>query len=89
MKWAMLPLSIGSVADGGNNGGWCIVVVYENSTVSYNSIRLYDGFEQVYNGGSPQTSTVTLTGLNVPSGTLASGDAKMGVLAWEGDANIY
>lgn len=82
------PLSSGAVSDGGNNGGWCIVVVYENNAVSYNSIRLYDGFEQVYNGGNPQTSTVTLTGLNVPSGALASGDAKMGVLAWEGDANI-
>ncbi|MEP6948464.1 MAG: T9SS type A sorting domain-containing protein [Ginsengibacter sp.] len=82
------PLSAGTVSDGGNNGGWCIVVVYENSAVSYNSVRLYDGFEQVYNGGSAQSSTVTLTGLNVPSGALASGDAKMGVLAWEGDANI-
>ena len=63
------PLSTGAVSDGGNNGGWCIVVVYENSAVSYNSIRLYDGFEQVYNGGSAQSSTVTLTGLNVPSGS--------------------
>jgi uncharacterized repeat protein (TIGR01451 family) len=83
------PLSKGSVSDGGNNGGWCIVVVYENSAASYNSIRLYDGFEQVYDGGNPQASTVTLTGLNVPSGVLAPGDAKMGVLAWEGDANIF
>ena len=82
------PLSKGSAGDGGNNGGWCIVVVYENSSVSYNSIRLYDGFEQVYDGGNLQTSSVTLTGLNVPSGALTSGDAKMGVLAWEGDANI-
>lgn len=81
-------LSTGSIANGGNNGGWCIVVVYENSAVNYNSIRLYDGFEQVYNGGSALITTVTLTGLNVPSGALASGDAKMGVLAWEGDANL-
>ena len=55
--------------------------------LSYNSIRLYDGFTEVYNGGNSQTTTVTLTGLNVPSGTLTSGDAKMGVVAWEGDAN--
>ncbi len=82
------PLSVGSISGGGNNGGWCIVVVYENNSVNYNSIRLYDGFEKVYNGGNAQTTTVTLTGLNVPSGVLASGDAKMGVLAWEGDANL-
>lgn len=82
------PLSAGSVYDGGNNGGWCIVVVYENSSVSYNSVRLYDGFAQVYNNANPLTTTVTLTGLNVPSGALTSADAKMGVLAWEGDANL-
>ena len=82
------PLSVGHIANGGNHGGWCIVVVYENNNISYNSVRIYDGFEQVYNGGSPLSNTVTLTGLNVPSGNLESGDAKMGVLAWEGDANL-
>ncbi len=83
------PLSTGTVsANGGNHGGWCIVVVYENSAVNYSSVRIYDGFQQVYNGANPFTTTVTLTGLNVPSGTLAADDAKMGVLAWEGDANL-
>ena len=82
------PLSTGAISGGGNHGGWCIVVVYENSTLNYNSVRIYDGFQQVYNGANPFTTTVTLTGLNVPSGTLAADDAKMGVLAWEGDANL-
>lgn len=82
------PLSTGPVSDGGNNGGWCIVVVYANNNINYNSIRLYDGFEQVYSNGNPLSTTVTLTGLDVPSGSLAPGDAKMGVLAWEGDANL-
>lgn len=82
------PLSTGSIGSGGNNGGWCIVVVYENTNLSYNSIRLYDGFQQVYSNGNPLTTTVTLTGLNVPSGALVAGDATMGVLAWEGDANL-
>lgn len=83
-----VPLSTGASGNGGNHGGWSIVVVYENSEVPYNSVRVYDGFQQVYNGGSLTISTVTLTGLNVPSGTLAAADAKMGVVAWEGDANL-
>ncbi len=83
-----VPLSTGSVSNGGNHGGWSIVVVYENSALPYNSVRVYDGFEQVYNGGSSTTTTVTLTGLDVPSGTMSASDAKMSVVAWEGDANL-
>ena len=83
------PLSTGSVTGlGGNHGGWTIVVVYESATQPYNSVRVYDGFQKVYSGGAAYTTSVTLTGLNVPSGTLAGSDAKMGVMAWEGDANI-
>ena len=81
-------LNTGAIDNGGNNGGWCIVVVYENDSANYNSVRIYDGFEQVYNNGNPQATSVTLTGLNVPSGELETGDAKMSVLAWEGDANL-
>ena len=83
------PLTTGHTTAGGNHGGWCIVVVYENTAMSYNSIRLYDGFAEVYsNNNNLLSTTVTLTGLNVPSGELAEGDAQMGVLAWEGDANL-
>ena len=83
------PLSTGSVTGlGGSHGGWTIVVVYESTTQPYNSVRVYDGFQKVYSGGAAHTTSVTLTGLNVPSGTMASADAKMGVMAWEGDANI-
>lgn len=80
--------STGSISDGGNYAGWCIVVVYENEALDYNSIRVYDGFQSVYNGGQTQISSVTLTGLNVPSGPISLRDAKMGVMAWEGDANL-
>lgn len=82
------PLTTGHIGNGGNHGGWCIVVVYENSEMNYNSIRIYDGFQQVYSSGNALSASVTLTGLNVPSGELAAGDAQMGVLAWEGDANL-
>jgi len=83
-----VPLSTGAVGDGGNHGGWSIVVVYENNALPYNSVRVYDGFQSVYNGGNPVTSMVTLTGLDVPSGSIQAGDAKMGVVALEGDANL-
>ncbi|MEO6329124.1 MAG: T9SS type A sorting domain-containing protein [Ginsengibacter sp.] len=82
------PLSSGAIDNGGNYGGWCIIVVFENAALDYNSVRLYDGFEQVFDNGNPLTTSITLTGLNVPSGTLAATDAKMGVAAWEGDANL-
>jgi uncharacterized repeat protein (TIGR01451 family) len=82
------PLSTGAIDNGGNYGGWCIVIVYENPSFNYNSIRLYDGFQQVFNNGNPLTTSVTLTGLNVPSGALTASDAKMGVVTWEGDANL-
>jgi uncharacterized repeat protein (TIGR01451 family) len=87
---ANVPLSPGSISNGGYYGGWCIVVVYENTTAftSYNSVRVYDGYQAVFDGGSPTLSTVTLTGLNVPSGALSLTDAKMGVMAWEGDGNL-
>jgi uncharacterized repeat protein (TIGR01451 family) len=82
------PLSVGAIDNGGNYGGWCIVIVYENPSLNYNSIRLYDGFQQVFDNGNPLTTSVTLTGLDVPSSPLSTGDAKMGAVTWEGDANL-
>ena len=82
------PLSVGAIDNGGNYGGWCIVIVYENPSLNFNSIRLYDGFEQVFNNGNPLSTSVTLTGLNAPSTPLTSSDAKMGAITWEGDANL-
>ena len=84
-----VPLSVGSLTAGAH-GGWCIVIVYENATLDYTSVRVYDGFQEMYGGESSNdaiTANAVLTGLNVPSGTLAAADAKMGVMCWEGDAD--
>lgn len=70
----------------GNYGGWSIMVVYENPSLNFNSVRVYDGYQDIYNGGNLITSSITLTGLNVPSGALSLTDAKIGVVTWEGDA---
>jgi uncharacterized repeat protein (TIGR01451 family) len=83
-----IAASIGAASNGGNYAGWCIVVVYQNASLNYNSVRVYDGFQQVYNGGSSLATSVTLTGLNIPSGPISNRDAKMGVMVWEGDANL-
>lgn len=86
---ADVPLTTGSVSGGGRYGGWAIVVAYENQTQPYNSIRVYDGFSQIYNSGNnPVVTNVTLTGLNVPNNPLAAQDAVMAVMAWEGDGSL-
>ena len=78
--------STGPIDDFGNYGGWGIMIVYENPALDFNSVRVYDGYQQVYSGGGVTANTITLTGLNVPSAGLASSEAKIGILGWEGDA---
>ncbi|MBL0146377.1 MAG: T9SS type A sorting domain-containing protein [Chitinophagaceae bacterium] len=85
---ADIPLTTGSISGGGRYGGWAIVVVYENPALSYNSVRIYDGYLQVYNGGSTTSQSITLNGLNVPNNPLVSADAIMSEMTWEGDANL-
>ncbi|MEP7142872.1 MAG: T9SS type A sorting domain-containing protein [Ferruginibacter sp.] len=79
--------STGTGGDFGNYGAWSIVVVYENPALNFNSVRVFDGYQQVYNGGSATTTSVTLTGLNVPSGALSSTDAQLGIVSFEGDSH--
>ena len=85
---ADIALTAGSSNSGGYFGGWSMVVVYENPTQPYNSVRVYDGYAQVFNSGSATTLSVTLNGLNVPGNTLTADEAVMGTMSWEGDANL-
>ncbi|MFY7880536.1 MAG: T9SS type A sorting domain-containing protein [Lacibacter sp.] len=78
----------GSVANGGGYAGWALVVVYENPSLPYSSVRVYDGYMQVFNGGSPQTQSITLTGLDAPSGGMTFGSAYMTAMTWEGDSYL-
>ena len=80
--------STGAGGDFGNYGGWSIVVVYENPALAFSSIRLYDGFQQVYIGGGATTTNITLTGLDIPSTPLNAADAQMGLISWEGDSRF-
>ncbi|MFT3680391.1 MAG: hypothetical protein QM791_08975 [Ferruginibacter sp.] len=81
-------LSTGKFGDFGNYGGWCIVVVYENPALDFNSVRVIDGFQEVYNGGSGTSYSITVTGLNIPDGPIIPADAKLGIVTWEGDARF-
>uniref|UniRef100_UPI001CBD9BBA isopeptide-forming domain-containing fimbrial protein n=1 Tax=Marinicella meishanensis TaxID=2873263 RepID=UPI001CBD9BBA len=77
-------LSANNGADGlGFYGGWSIVVVYEDNSLPYRRLALYDGAARVT--GTTSVS-VTIGGLLTP----ASGDvtASVGALVWEGDQNI-
>jgi uncharacterized repeat protein (TIGR01451 family) len=78
--------STGLGGDFGNFGGWGIMVVYENPALDFNSVRVYDGYQNIYSGGGQLAKTITLTGLNVPSGALSLTDARVGIIGWEGDA---
>jgi len=85
---ANLPATPGSVSAGGKYAGWAIVVAYENASSPYTSVRIYDGYSQVYDNGTAITQNITLTGLNVPNNPLASADAVMATMVWEGDGNL-
>ena len=65
----------------GNNryAGWSLVVVYSDPAAPVNQVTVFDGFAQVAKGGQPQSFTV------VPR---ASGMARIGTVAWEGDLGI-
>ena len=67
---------------GTNFGGWSIIVIYEDLTLPLNQISVFDGFDFVANS-NPQIN-FTLDNLDIAS----SDFAKIGFLAWEGDAGI-
>jgi uncharacterized repeat protein (TIGR01451 family) len=86
---ANVPSTAGSVGNGGRFAGWCLVVAYENQTLNYNSVRIYDGYAQIFDNGTTTVSqTVDLTGLNVPNNPLTADEAVMQTMAWEGDGNL-
>ena len=62
-----------------NFGGWAIVIVYKNPTLSLNQLNVYDGLQYV-----PNEINITLKSLNV----IDNLDAKIGFVAWEGDQYI-
>lgn len=64
---------------GTNFGGWAIAVVYQDNNLPLNQLNVYDGLQSV-----PTNLSITLENLNV----LDNEDAKIGFIAWEGDAGL-
>ena len=64
---------------GTNFAGWAIIIIYSNPSLPLNQINIYDGMESV-----PDNITIQLNNLNV----LDTTGAKIGFLAWEGDAGL-
>jgi len=65
--------------NGTNFGGWAILVIYENDILPLNQINIYDGLEHV-----PTALTIELNNIDV----IDNNDAKIGFIAWEGDAAL-
>ena len=72
----------------GNYGAWTILVVYENPLLNFNSIRVIDGFLEVFNNNAATVSPITITGLNIPPEGITADEAQIGLVAWEGDARF-
>lgn len=68
--------------NGINFGGWAMIIVYKNENLPTNQINIYDGLESVY-AQNPELN-ITIDNLNVIDNT----GAKIGFLAWEGDASL-
>lgn len=65
-----------------NFAGWSIIIVYEDPNLPLNQLSIYDGLEAV--GTNSNFLTFTLNNLNV----IDNIGAKIGFLAWEGDASL-
>lgn len=75
----------GNFSAAGAYAGWTLVVVYQTPTSATKSVRIYDGYQNVFDEGHATTNTITLQNLNVPSGT---NNARLGVVVWEGDGDL-
>ena len=69
----------GYCGNGTNLGGWAIIIVYKNPSLTLNQVGIYDGLQYV-----PTEINIKLDNLNV----IDNQDAKIGFLAWEGDRSI-
>jgi len=68
--------------NGGNFAGWAIIIIYQNPALPLNQVQVFDGLDYV--GQGHNLIDVNLSPLNIIDNT----NAKIGFLAWEGDAGL-
>ncbi len=76
---AVIPAYCGNATD---FGGWSVIIIFEEPSLLLNQISLFDGLEFV--SSTSPTLDITLTNIDVATDDLA----KIGFLAWEGDAAL-
>ena len=74
-----IDISSAYCSTGTNFAGWAITVIYSDPVLPLNQLNVYDGLESV-----PNSITIELNNLNVMDTT----GARIGFLAWEGDAGL-
>ncbi len=65
-----------------NFGGWAMLIVFKNDALPLNQLNVYDGLQAV--SQTQNTLSLTLDNLNV----VDNAGAKLGFIAWEGDATL-
>lgn len=65
-----------------NFGGWAILIIIKNAALPVNQLNVYDGLQAV--SQAQNTLSLTLNDLNV----VDIAGAKLGFIAWEGDATL-
>ena len=74
-----IEISSAYCSTGTNFAGWAITVIYSDPALPLNQLNVYDGLESV-----PDTITIELNNLNV----MDTNGARIGFIAWEGDAGL-
>lgn len=71
--------------DASGHSGWWMVVVYEDLTMPHRLITLFAGLDDISNGGF---SDSLIESIKVPNNFNVYSDAKVGVVAYEGDVGL-
>jgi gliding motility-associated-like protein len=65
-----------------NFAGWAILIIFKNDVLAVNQLNIYDGLQAV--SSTQNTLSLTLNDMNVVDNL----GAKVGFIAWEGDATL-
>ncbi|SFN93331.1 gliding motility-associated C-terminal domain-containing protein [Paenimyroides ummariense] len=70
-------------ASGSIYAGWAMVIIYEDPTIKTRLLNVYDGFQIL------DVSTISKVSIGLSNLKLSNSEgAKIGILAWETDANL-